>query len=119
MDSGESMEMPKWRCIKDVHALKISAVVLDADEARAENRETDGSAFLLPNDTAYAPIKVTSAYVQKHRPAGEGYYVVYKDGYTSWSPVAAFEEGYIRYGSREGMPLPMSGGMGSAGFTTR
>lgn len=23
-----------------------------------------------------------------------GYYVVYQDGYTSWSPAAAFEEGY-------------------------
>lgn len=24
----------------------------------------------------------------------EGYFVVYEDGYTSWSPAAAFEEGY-------------------------
>jgi hypothetical protein len=32
----------------------------------------------------------------KHSPEAGGYYVQYKDGYTSFSPAEAFEEGYTR-----------------------
>lgn len=35
-------------------------------------------------------------YMQKHQPRAGGYFVVYKDGYESWSPAEAFEEGYTR-----------------------
>ncbi|MCX6845050.1 MAG: hypothetical protein NTU84_00535 [Verrucomicrobia bacterium] len=42
----------------------------------------------------YLPIHVTHDYVHKHKPEVGGYYVVYADGYKSYSPAKAFEEGY-------------------------
>lgn len=33
-------------------------------------------------------------YVAKHKPEVGGYYVVYEDGYKSFSPAGAFESGY-------------------------
>ena len=32
--------------------------------------------------------------MEKHKPHAGGYYVVYDDGYKSFSPAKAFEEGY-------------------------
>ena len=90
-----SMEMPKYKCIKDVWALKIKSIVFDSDLASQENRETDGSATFTPEDDRYAPIKLSAEFVHKHKPVEGGYYVVYKDGYKSFSPASAFEEGYV------------------------
>ena len=33
-------------------------------------------------------------WLDKHNPEVGGYYVVYEDGYKSFSPAKAFEEGY-------------------------
>ena len=38
--------------------------------------------------------KVDFEYMHKHKPQVGGYYVVYKDGYKSFSPAEAFETGY-------------------------
>lgn len=95
--SGESAEMPRYKCHKEVWALKIAAIEYDADRAKADgNRETDGSADLIPADPGYAMFTVDAAYVRKHNPQVGGYYVVYKDGYKSFSPAEAFEDGYTR-----------------------
>ena len=91
-----SAEMPKYKCRKEVHALKIAAIELDSTKAKAEGRETDGSAIITPADQGYAPFKVDHAYVHKHNPEVGGYYVVYDDGYKSFSPAKAFEDGYTR-----------------------
>ena len=88
--------MPKYKSHKEVWALKIKEVILDRDKAGEEGRETDGSATLVFEEDGYAPIKVNHEYVRKHNPKAGGYYVVYKDGYKSWSPAEAFEEGYTR-----------------------
>ena len=90
-----SMEMPKYKCIKDVWALKIKSIVFDSDLAAKTGRETDGSATFTPEDDRFAPIKLSAEYVRKHKPVEGGYYVVYKDGYQSFSPASAFEEGYV------------------------
>lgn len=95
MDAAQ-IEMPKYQCHKKVWALKIKSVELDIDAANKEGRETDGSARLIPEDGAYAPLKVDSDYVRKHKPEAGGYYVSYADGYKSFSPAAAFEEGYTK-----------------------
>lgn len=39
---------------------------------------------------------VTAAYMEKHKPEVGGYWVLYEDGYQSWSPAEAFESGYTR-----------------------
>ena len=87
-------EMPKYNCHKQVWALKIARIEFDHDKARAENRETDGSATITPAEDGYAPFRVDHEFMRKHKPEVGGYYVVYKDGYKSYSPAQAFEEGY-------------------------
>ena len=92
----DTMEPPKYRCHKEVYALKIAKIEKDKDLAKAENRETDGSAIITPADEGYGPFEVDSEYMRKHNPQPGGYYVTYKDGYKSYSPAEPFEEGYTR-----------------------
>lgn len=92
---NESMEMPKYKSHKEVWALKIAKIEHDIDKAKEENRETDGSVTITPEEEGYALFKVDYNYIRKHNPEVGGYYVVYKDGYKSYSPAKAFEEGYI------------------------
>jgi hypothetical protein len=95
MNDGQAgAEMPRYKCHKEVWALKIESIALDSDEARKTDRETDGSAMITPVEPGYAPFKVDADYVHKHKPQVGGYYVVYRDGYKSWSPASEFEDGY-------------------------
>ena len=73
------VQMPRYKCRKTVWALKI---------ARVEGN------VIYPEDEAYAPFKVSNEYLEKHSPYAGGYFVQYKDGYISFSPAEAFEEGY-------------------------
>lgn len=94
-DNAQKM-MPKYQSHKQVWALKIKEIVKDSDLAAKENRETDGGATITPEEDGFAPFKVGAEYIDKHKPQVGGYYVVYKDGYKSWSPAEAFEEGYSK-----------------------
>lgn len=87
-------EMPRYKCHKEVWALKIAAIAFDRDQAQRDNRETDGSAIITPAEEGYAAFRVNADYVRKHKPEVGGYYVVYADGYKSFSPAKAFEDGY-------------------------
>lgn len=89
---GVQREMPKYKCYKEVWALKIKAIVRNNEDK--PNEETDGSAMITPEESGYAPFKVDAGYMQKHQPKVGGYYVVYKDGYKSFSPAETFETGY-------------------------
>lgn len=51
-------------------------------------------AIITPEDAGYAPFAVSEEYIDKHNPQPGGYFVVYDDGYQSFSPAKAFEEGY-------------------------
>lgn len=77
-------EMPRYRCHKEVHALKINSI--DVME--------DGEVIIIPENEGYVSFQVSAEYVAKHKPQVGGYYVVYADGYKSWSPAGAFESGY-------------------------
>ena len=90
MNNETAMEMPRYRSHKEVWALKIKAVV----DPTEPGNETDGSRILEFWDRRYAPMRVNHEYVRKHSPQAGGYYVVYPDGYKSWSPAEAFEDGY-------------------------
>lgn len=85
--------MPKYKCHKIVWALKIADIKRDGE---GEDRESDGSAMITPEEDGYAPFKVDLEYMNKHKPQVGGYYVVYADGYKSFSPAKAFESGYVR-----------------------
>ena len=82
--SGVAIEMPKYRCHKTVYALKIKHVVVEP---------TNGHT-IVPENRRYAPFQITDEYFQKHKPEAGGYFVQYADGYKSYSPSKAFEEGY-------------------------
>lgn len=84
-------ELPKYKCHKEVHALKIKEMIGNGE---GENQETDGSMIIIPEEDGYAPFKVDQAYISKHTPEVGGYFVVYKDGYKSYSPAKEFEDGY-------------------------
>jgi hypothetical protein len=80
-------QMPRYKCHKEVWALKIAEMSLPM---------LDGSMLLTFHEPGYAPLLVDKDYVRKHSPKRDGYYVVYDDGYKSFSPAKAFEEGYTR-----------------------
>ena len=88
-----SAEMPRYRSHKTVWALKIAHI-----ESRRlkPDQEDDGAHLITPEEPGYASFWVDREYVRKHNPRIGGYYVVYEDGYKSWSPAQAFEEGYTR-----------------------
>lgn len=83
-------EMPRYRCHKEVWAVKIRKILLHNPEQR------DSPGLIFPEDEGCAPIKASSEYLSKHKPVVGGYYVVYADGYLSFSPAQTFEEGYTR-----------------------
>ena len=80
-------EMPRYKCHKEVRALKIAHIV---------GPDVHGDCIITPEDKGYGGFPVSADYMAKHSPKAGGYYVVYKDGYRSFSPAPAFEEGYTR-----------------------
>ena len=99
-DPQTQAEMPRYQCHKKVWALKIATIMPDSTLAQREGRETTGGSWIEPADTGFAPFQVTAEYVKKHAPEVGGYYVVYADGYKSYSPAKAFEDGYTRINSK-------------------
>lgn len=107
-------EMPRYRCHKEVWALKIKTVVAEQEPqfSGALCRSIEGCGdcerciyrahhgypgyIMTPDNPSYSPIKLDRAYFNKHHPQDGGYYVVYKDGYKSFSPADAFEDGYTK-----------------------
>ena len=79
-------ELPRYRSHKIVWALKILKV-----EIKKKN------ALITPERAGYAPFYVDMDYIHKHNPKAGGYFVLYEDGYQSWSPAGAFEDGYTRH----------------------
>lgn len=115
--------MPRYQCHKKVWALKIAAITRESaccegsgeivcgEPQRAHTPEAARGdvgldhdfipgtfdapgAIITPEDRLYAPFAVDEAFMAKHKPEVGGYYVVYDDGYKSFSPAKAFEEGY-------------------------
>lgn len=97
--------MPRYKCHKEVWALKI-AEVRPSDLRMLTANEIDnlpigeftalGEGIIIPVEEGYGPIRVDTQYMLKHNPQPGGYYVVYEDGYKSFSPAEAFEGGYTR-----------------------
>lgn len=81
-------EMPRYKCHKEVWALKIKEI------RRVPSGNATITHTIVPADEGYAPFEVSLDYIDKHNPQAGGYYVVYGDGYVSFSPGKAFEEGY-------------------------
>jgi hypothetical protein len=93
-------QMPQYKCHKVVQAAKIVGI----EQARSTPSEhaNDAQAFhaarlqLEFSSLTGGSVHVDEAWMEKHRPQAGGYYVLYDDGYASYSPAKAFEEGYTR-----------------------
>lgn len=94
-EAGQS-PLPQYQCHKRVWALKIKAVTRNSVLEAVSGDASQGSALITPADAGYAEFRVDAEYLRKHNPQPGGYYVVYEDGYTSFSPAEAFESGYTR-----------------------
>jgi hypothetical protein len=100
--------MKQYRSHKVVEAAKIEGVSrCDADPGV--------TLHFADSETACVPLE----WIRKHAPGGTlapqafigGYFVRYPDGYTSWSPAAAFEEGYTEHSLH-----PKDGALPVAGY---
>ncbi len=108
--------MTRWQSHKQVSAFKIAAIQI-AEMPKWQHNTCRGSADLYSNcghcercDWERRPhaevgsallthedgssLRVVRAFMDKHEPQVGGYYVLYEDGYQSYSPAKAFEEGY-------------------------
>lgn len=74
--------LPVYQCFKRVRAAQIVNITPNTLDLR-------GGIF----------IEVSTEWLTKHTPHIGGYYVVYDDGYASFSPASAFESGYVRIDS--------------------
>lgn len=86
---GTPLEMPRYKCHKLVDALKISKMVT----------HRGGRFYLLFEDSDYEPFEIYDSELTRFKKVSgddPGYLVVYEDGYRSWSPTKAFEDGYTR-----------------------
>lgn len=81
-----AVEIPQYRSHKIVRAAKITAF--------RENGEPSMPDLVLGEIGGI--VTMLSDWHVKHQPQVGGYYVVYDDGYQSFSPAKAFEEGYTR-----------------------
>ena len=73
--------MKTYKCHKQVKAFKISDIKLIEDSIYN---------LIGSNDI----VMVREDFMQKFKPEVGGYYVLYNDGYQSYSPAEPFEEGY-------------------------
>lgn len=91
--------LPQWQSHKIVEADRITEVIsipMPGDLDRMHRWRLSGGAVVDVSDALYA--RVTPGVS-----ATAGYYVRYPDGYESWSPAQAFDDGYTRL---ETEPLP-------------
>ena len=70
---------PVFKCHKEVEAFKIGKI--------------EGCRIFSEDGSLFAD--VSPQYIEKNPLNQPGYYVRYKDGYESFSPVDAFEDGYL------------------------
>lgn len=78
------MDLPRYKCHKEVRAAKIVSV-----DAAAGHMQ-------LEIDGQVSGMSIRHEWFEKHTPAPGGYLVQYEGGYLSFSPAKAFEDGYTR-----------------------
>jgi hypothetical protein len=83
---GGPPQLPRYQCHKKVRAARICGIL--------EDRGILDLAVENSINLSFASVEVTKEWLEQHKPQLGGYYVIYEDGYASYSPAAAFESGY-------------------------
>ena len=78
-----SKPLPIWKCHKEVEAFKIESI----SPMPGGGYRVSGEGFM---------VVVDQPTFLKHAPQPGWYYVRYADGYESFSPADAFEQGYTK-----------------------
>lgn len=79
-------ELPVYRSHKTVRALEIAGF--------CEGKIGDKQRSVWFKDTSYEPAVVPIEALTRYMPVDGDFYVIYADGYQSFSPRKAFLEGY-------------------------
>lgn len=84
----DTVKLPLYQSHKQVRAVRIAAMVWAPGEAKT----------IVPDDDSIASFVAPIDWAPHYKNVDDdlGYYVVYSDGYASWSPTAAFEAGYTQ-----------------------
>ena len=82
------VDLPKYKCHKEVQALKIKSLAY----------LPEGKCQIAPEEEGFDILLMDQDWTKKFKGGWEdfGYLVKYDDGYLSWSPTKAFEEGYTK-----------------------
>lgn len=94
------MDLPKYQSHKIVEAAKIASITITPPTVPIGGNQPEGGGIVLmlklPEEYVedLIPHTVSQEYFNKHQPKKGGYFVRYEDGYESYSPEQAFEEGY-------------------------
>lgn len=84
------VELPLYQCHKKARAAKITEI-----ESHERDGQGQGSHTMVFGEIGGSKF-LTDEWKDRFRPEVGGYYVVYDDGYASFSPAKAFEDGYSR-----------------------
>lgn len=84
-------QYPQYQCHKIVSAFKILRMAQGISPANEGNKPVWN---IWPVDHDLDPIEVDAAWLEKNKVVPGGYVVIYNDGYMSFSPEKAFEDGY-------------------------
>jgi hypothetical protein len=92
--SEQQSDWPYYQCHKRVRAIKIKGIVQKANpDITGQSAAESYGAYIIPEKQGDI-LSVDDSFMTKHKPEVGGYIVVYEDGYMSYSPAKAFEEGY-------------------------
>ena len=99
-ENQSPVPLPRYRCHKVVEAAKIDSVTMTLvdDGAPTDVIEECRSMRWLRLVGVKDQVPVSAEWYDRHKVQPGGYFVRYADGYTSFSPAAAFEEGYSPVG---------------------
>jgi hypothetical protein len=91
------MNLPRWRCHKVVGACKIKSISTGPDSCMITAEEEHVGTFPAPPGWLTRALSSLVSDIKGESSVNElfgGYFVQYDDGYCSWSPAEAFEDGY-------------------------
>lgn len=97
-DGQGSIKLPFYQCHKKVQAAKISEIreLVGPSDTNGRIVAEPSGYFWLRFGEIGASWNVHTEWMDRFKPEVGGYFVLYEDGYTSFSPAKAFEEGYTR-----------------------